>query len=309
MNEKIGRRLKLKDLQALIAVAEMGGIGKAADQLNYSQSAVSKAISNLERVLGRRLLERERKGIELTPYGSALVRCGVAVVDELRKGLADIEFLSDPTAGEVRVGCSEPLSAGLMSMVINRFAQTCPRMTFHVAVSNPADIFQQLRARKLDFAITQIVRPISEELEMQTLYDEPVVIVASMQHPSTRKRRIKLADLVAERWVLPPPQSFISTLLANAFHAEGLNTPRSAVTTHSAYWRVMLVASGRFLTIVPAMMLKAGLKQLPIKALPVELCGNRRPVAIVTLKNRTLSPVAQLFIEQTRATAGMIFKL
>lgn len=310
MNGKIERRLKLKDLQVLIAVAETGGIAKAAVRLNYSQSSVSKAISGLEHALGKLLFERGRKGIELTPYGSALLRCSVVVTDELRRGLADIEFLSDPTAGEVLVGCTEPVSAGLMTVAINRIAQTCPKMTFQVVVSNPAEIFQQLLARKLDLAITQIVRPIGEGLNMELLYDDPVVVVASMKHPLSKKRRITLSDLMNERWVLPPRQSFITTLLADALQAEGYNIPSAAVTTHSAHWRVMLVAGGHFLTIVPAaMVLKAGLKQLAIKTLPIELRGNRRPVAVVTLRNRRLSPAAQLFIEQTHAIAADIARL
>jgi DNA-binding transcriptional LysR family regulator len=310
MDKTVGRRLKLKDLRALVAVAEAGAISKAADQLNCSQSAVSKAISNLERVLGKQLFERGRKGIVLTSCGSVLLRCGVAVLDEVHKGLADVEFLSDPAAGEVRVGCTEPVSAGLMSALINRNAQTFPRMTFHVVVSNPTDIFQHLKARKLDLAITQVVRSIGEELEAQVLYNDLVVVLASASHPICKKRRIGLADLAKERWVLPPDESFISTLLVDTFKAEGLSARLIAVTTHSAYWRVMLVAGGRFLTIVPAAMIsQAGLKQLSIKALPIELSRNQRPVAIVTVRNRTLSPAAKIFAEQTRAIARTMARL
>src|SRR6185503_7079176 len=100
-NDRLARRLKLKDLQTLMAVIEAGGIGKAADRLNYSQPAISKAIASLERTLGRRLFERGRKWIELTPYGDAMIRCGVAVFDDLRKGVEEIDFLADPTAGKV----------------------------------------------------------------------------------------------------------------------------------------------------------------------------------------------------------------
>jgi LysR family pca operon transcriptional activator len=68
-DEKISQRLKLKDLQTFMAVIDAGGIGKAAERLNYSQPAVSKAIASLERTLGKRLFERGRRGIELSPYG------------------------------------------------------------------------------------------------------------------------------------------------------------------------------------------------------------------------------------------------
>jgi DNA-binding transcriptional LysR family regulator len=312
LDGKLARRLKLKDLQTLLAVAEVGGMGKAADRLNYSQPTVSKAIANLERTLGRRLLDRGRNGVELTPYGLALLRCGTAVFDELRRGMADIEFLSDPTAGEVRVGCSEPVSAGIMAAVIDRIAKKYPRVTFQVEVTNPSTVCSDVSERRLDFAITQnfgtqnFGQVVGERLQIETLYDDPVVVVGSVRHKSANKRRLKLRDLADERWALPPPNSFISPLLADAFRAAGLNPPNRAVTAPSAYLRILLAAGGNFLTVVPSIMLDVGLRQLPIKALPIELHRNRRPVAIVTLKDRALSPVAQLFIEHTRAVAKAI---
>jgi LysR family pca operon transcriptional activator len=217
-DEKIGRRLKFKDLQMLMAVAETGGIGKAASRLNYSQPAISKAIAGLEHALGKRLLERGRKGIEFTPYGDALVKCGAAVLDDLRKGFADIEFLSDPTAGTVRVGCTD---AGFVTSVVDQLARRYPRIEFHIDVNHPTAIYDDLRARKLDFAIVQA--PINHEhLQIETLYDDPLVIVSGAGHPAAKKRRIKLADLADESWVLPPGESFASSVLANAFRAQGL---------------------------------------------------------------------------------------
>src|ERR1700755_2644762 len=121
-NDRIGRRLKLRDLQTLIAVTEEAGIGKAAERLHYSQPAVSKAIASLERALGKRLLERGRRGIELTPYGDALLKYGIAVVDNLKKGVEALDSIADPTAGEIHIGCSIPVSMGLVSAVVDRVA-------------------------------------------------------------------------------------------------------------------------------------------------------------------------------------------
>jgi DNA-binding transcriptional LysR family regulator len=300
----MGRRLKLKDLQTLMTVVEAGGIGKAASRLNYSQPAVSKAIASLERTLGKRLLERGRKGIELTPYGDALLKCGVVVFDDLRKGMADIEFLSDPTAGEVRIGCTEPVAAGFISAIINRIARRYPRIVHHVDLSNPTTIYGDLDARRIDFAITTMIGHIDESrYEAEHLYNEPLVIVAGADHPIARRRGLELADLVDEPWTLPLPRSLVFTRLSEAFRANGLSPPCTTMVAPSAFLRIMLVASGHFLTAVPAVMLQVGVKQLSIKRLPIKLPGNRRPVGIVTLKDRALSPVAQLFIEQARAVA------
>src|ERR1700681_1364641 len=109
--DRVGRRLKLRDLHILLAVAKSGTMGKAATELAISQPSVSKAIANAEHAIGLRLLDRGPHGIEPTIYGRALLECGVAVFDELRRGVKALEFLTDPTTGELRIGCSETLAS------------------------------------------------------------------------------------------------------------------------------------------------------------------------------------------------------
>src|ERR1700704_1276129 len=97
--ERVGRRLKLRDLRILMTVVECGTMGKAAERLAISQPVVSKAIADMEHALGVRLLDRSQRGVEPTPYGRALIKRGIAIFDEMRQGIEEIEFLSDPTAG------------------------------------------------------------------------------------------------------------------------------------------------------------------------------------------------------------------
>jgi molybdate transport repressor ModE-like protein len=108
-NDRIGRRIKLSDLHILLAVAQSGSMAKAANELAVSHPVVSRSISELEHTLGVRLLERNPHGVELTEYGHALLNRSHAAFDELRQGVKDIELLSDPTAGEVRIGSTAPL--------------------------------------------------------------------------------------------------------------------------------------------------------------------------------------------------------
>src|SRR6266446_6192222 len=118
LSERIGRRIKLQDVHILMAVVQAGSMGKAARHLNTSQPNVSKSIADLERVLGVRLLDRNRQGVEPTDYGRALLSGGEAVFDELRQTVRKIESLADPAAGEVRIGANPALAAGFTSVVI-----------------------------------------------------------------------------------------------------------------------------------------------------------------------------------------------
>src|SRR2546429_8494798 len=107
--DRIGRRIRLRDLHIVLAVAERGSMAKAAAHLAISHPVVSKTISDLEQTLGVRLFDRNSQGVDLTDYGRAVLKCGVTVFDEMRQGLKQIEFLTDPTSGEIRIGCPEIL--------------------------------------------------------------------------------------------------------------------------------------------------------------------------------------------------------
>src|SRR5262245_28056978 len=103
LDERVLRRVKLRELRILMTVAETGSMGKAAAQLALSQPAVSKAIAEIERTLGVPLLDRAPRGVEPTIYGGAVLKWATAVFDDLRQAAREVEFLANPTAGEIRI--------------------------------------------------------------------------------------------------------------------------------------------------------------------------------------------------------------
>jgi DNA-binding transcriptional LysR family regulator len=155
--DRVGRRLKLRDLHVLLAVAKSGSMGKAAAALAISQPSVSKAIADVEHSLGLRLLDRGPQGIEPTIYGHALLKCGVAVFDELRQGIRELEFLTDPTAGELRIGCSETMAAGFVSAVIDRLSREYPRAVLHLVPADTTTLLnRELRQRTVELVVASI---------------------------------------------------------------------------------------------------------------------------------------------------------
>ena len=138
-SDRIARRIRLHDLQVLMAVVQAGSMNKAANLLNTTQPAVSKTIAELEHTVGVRLLDRHRQGVEPTRHGRVLLDGGVAVFDDLRQTLQNIAFLDDPAAGNIRIGCSPSLAASFVSAVIDRVSRLFPRVTFEL-VSAPGEI-------------------------------------------------------------------------------------------------------------------------------------------------------------------------
>jgi DNA-binding transcriptional LysR family regulator len=299
--ERIERRLKLHELRVLMSVVDGGSMGKAAKSLATSQPAVSRAIADLEYSLGVRLLDRGPQGIVPTPYGRALIRRSVAAFDELRQGVKDIEFLADPTTGEVRIGALIAAATGFLAGAIDRLARRHPRVVCHLITGELAMIYRALEERDVDALITGIPTPLADHLQFEVLYTSSRFVVASTQNPWSRRRRVGLADLMNEPWTLPPPDSPHGAWAADDFRTAGLDVPRATVITYTDIARLALVAKGRFLTIAGATAITGS--HMAIKALPVELASAHTPVGIVTLRNRTLTPVAQLFIDSARELA------
>ncbi len=165
-------------------------------------------------------------------------------------------------------------------------------------------MYRKLRDRNLDLLIARKFGPIDERLEFESLFDDsPYLVAAGARSPWARRRRIELAELVNESWVLPLPSGPIGSVAMEAFRASGLAYPRRTVFVDTAEGRINLLASGRFLTILARSTLRFSTGRPKFKVLPVELPSSPVLVGIVTLKNRTLSPVARLFIEHAREVA------
>jgi DNA-binding transcriptional LysR family regulator len=308
LSDRIGRRMKLQDLHVLVTVMQAGSMGKAAQSLNISQPAVSRSIAELEHALGVRLLDRHRKGIEPTEYGRALLNCGVAVFDDLRQGVKNIEFLADPTTGQVRIGNTLTTASSFIATVIDRLSRRYPRTVFHVVPAGPDILHRELSARSLDLVIARGGGAFKDEqFSFENLYDDTFVVLASAQNPWARRRRIELAELVNEPWTLVTPESLGGAGM-EAFRASGLDYPRATLVSNSVEVRLSLVAAGRFLTMAPSSLSRFRTGRGELKVLPVELPLAIGPVGIVTLKNRTLSPVAKLFIQHAHQAAKPLAK-
>jgi DNA-binding transcriptional LysR family regulator len=307
--QRIGRRLKLRDLHILLAVVQCGSMTRAAKQLSVSNPVVSKAVADLERTLRVRLLDRGPQGIEPTVYGRALLDRGLVAFDELRQAVRTIESLSDPTAGEVKVGSSIAIASSFIPAVVARLIRRFPRICVDLLAGEPSASYRALEERRVDLVVLHMHAPMSgQHLHVETLYEDAYVVAAGAQTAWARRRRIELADLMHEPWALPPADSAVGSIFVEAFLARGLVYPRLAIRTQTMPARAALAATGSFLTIVPSSALKPSAGNRALKALPIDLPNTRRPTAILSLKNRTPSPAARLFIDCAREVAKRLAK-
>jgi DNA-binding transcriptional LysR family regulator len=307
---RIGRRLKLRDLHILSTVVQCGSMAKGAAHLGMSQPAVSEAIASLEDAVRVRLLDRSPRGIEPTIYARALLKRGHVVFDELKQGIRDIEFLADPTIGEVRIGCPESMAAAFVPAIIDQLSRQYPHVVVHVVNAQTAEQgFRELRERSVDLMLGRVLRPVSDDdVNMDVLCEDAFFVVAGARSRWTRRHKITLPELMNEPWVLFPTNSLIASYVAEVLHANGLEPPRESVTSFSLHVRMQLLATGRFLTMMFGSVLRHNAKQWSLKVLPVDLRIPPVPIAIFTLKNRTISPVVELFIEHARTVSKSMTK-
>jgi DNA-binding transcriptional LysR family regulator len=300
--DRIGRRIRLRDLHILLAVAECGSMSKASARLAISHPVVSKTISDLEHSLGVRLFDRNSQGVELTAYGRALLNCGVIVFDEMRQGLKQIEFLANPNSGDLRIGCPEIEIAGVVPAIVEQFSRQYPSVRLQVIHANTSMLqFQELRGRNVELLIGRAPRAfLEEDLAFENLFAEPFVAVAGPSSPWARRRHLELAELIDEPWILPPYDSVPGPFIIEIFRTNNLQPPVPSISTLSPQLTTTLIATGRFVGFLPSSVARSSGGQVGLRILPLKMPVHRLAVDIITIKNRTLSPLAKLFIDCTR---------
>src|SRR5579884_1018160 len=294
--EAVGNRLKLQHLKIVMAVAEWGSMQKAAKHLAISQPVVSKMIADLEDILGVRLFDRSPRGVELTAYGRTLLKRSLAIFDDLRTGVDEIKFMADPAAGQLRFGSTEPLTAGFGAAVMERVWRQYPRVDFRVVQADSATLIEhELPERRIELAVVPLLNvPDDDELETTILFQDRLRVVAGATNRLAKRRRVTLAELIEEPWCLAP--SPLGSLVNEGFRTAGLKAPRIAVTTTTSHLLFRLLESGRFVGHFGDKLLSFNVNRFALKKLPIELPIQPFVVAVITLKNRTISPVAQVFI-------------
>jgi DNA-binding transcriptional LysR family regulator len=193
--------------------------------------------------------------------------------------------------------------------VLDRLSRQYPRLVMQVVLGGTLAQFDDLRERRIDLGVARASgRVPPEDIDHEVLFEDSLVVVAGVENPWTRRRKIDLAELVNEPWTWSSPGTNVDSLVIDSFRANGLRPPRATIYVEDHNMKIKLATTGRFLAVVPASVLRFAVTRGSIKVLPVELPTTHRPSGIITLKNRTLSPPAQLFIKCAREVAKQLAK-
>jgi DNA-binding transcriptional LysR family regulator len=297
----------LKQLRALRGVAESGSFSAAADELNYTQPAISKAIASLEAELGVVLVDRQSRPARLTDAGQALARHTDDVFASLASAQSEIEAIARVDAGTVSVGTFPSAGTTFVVDALCEFRKRHPNVDVSIAEGSvPSSLMRRLRGGEFDVAVVFDYPAAGEDigagLELRHLMDIPFDVALPRGHPLAARRRVRASELADEDWLLPDfgSESPSLRLIGRMCSAAGFE-PRVAFRVNNCQMTLALVAAGEGITMLPRLMLEAHPARVAIRPLSGEVPMER--VAAVRLPARYLTPAAAEFMDALAAAA------
>jgi DNA-binding transcriptional LysR family regulator len=297
--EHAARRVTLRELRLLLAVARSGSIMKAASEIGLTQPALSKAIGELEGTFGVRLFDRSNRGVIVTPQGEILLRRATGIFEELRHAVDELQSLAGADGGELRLGGTPAVCAGLLPHVLGEVMSERPGLRFQVDELESARLAGEVADRSIDLGIGREPPGPTGDLEFEPLFDDRLFIVAGTRHPLASKRSVKLEETALHPWTLPPGDGAVAMHLKAQFRLQGVSLPAAAVTTMSMAVRYELVETHAHLTVLYGSILRFASLRHSVRVLPIDLPAGIA-VGFVRSRNRTLAPSADVFAKAMR---------
>jgi DNA-binding transcriptional LysR family regulator len=290
-------KVSLRQLRAFLAVARLGSFTRAAALLHLTQPALTVQIRQLEQALGVRLLDRTTRSAEPTRVGEELAYALRPLIADLDSVLAGVRDLAARRRGLVHLAALPSVASTLVPAAVARLQARNPgiRVRMREAVTGP--VGEMVRTGAVDLGIGGAVGE-DPELEAEHLFDDPLMAVLPAGHALARSRRLSLEALAGVPLLLPEPDSVLRRLLDHGFAEAGLQVApaQEAVNTGTL---VGMVRAGLGVAVLPStaveLQVASDLVARPIGSPPLA-----RPIALVRLARRTLSPAAEAFVAAFR---------
>ncbi len=299
----IAQRLKTRHLALIVQLDERRSILHAAEATGMTQPAASKLLAEIEATLHVELFTRHPRGVEPTSYGHLLIRHARNVLTELTQAQEELAALRSGVAGHVAIGTVITSATNLVPQAVAELKRRHPRVVVSIDVDFSELLIERLLAGRLDLVIARIHNlPHSAELDYEGLVENPHGVFARAHHPLARKRRVTLADLAAQAWVLPPPGNVLRDRLSVVFAEQGLTLPQQDVETASLPAITSLLRLSDMVSVLADEVVDADVRAGLLTKLPVTLPLRLGAAGIVTRRDRALSPPAQRLLGVLRET-------
>lgn len=301
MLSKLESRLTLRHLNLIVAIADGGSLQAAADAVGLTQSAVTKSLQEAEALVGARLFDRGNRGVAVTAEGAVLVAHARLVLSQLRHAGQELEDLRSGTGGRVAVGVLVSAAVSLLPQAIAAVRARRPNLAIKVLEGTNDVLLPMLRQGELDLVIGRLPAfSVGSDIAEETLCDDYAQIVVRAGHPLLARKGLRLADLIAEPWILPRQETSMRRQIDEAFRIEGVAQPGNCVESVSILTNRALVLRADHLAVWPVQLVRFEADLGLVAPLPIDLPTTRRPIGISTLRAARLSPAADTLIAELR---------
>jgi DNA-binding transcriptional LysR family regulator len=282
--------LNVGRLRVLAEVARRGSFSAAAEELSYTQSAVSQQVATLEAETGMTLLERHARGVRVTPAGEALVEHAEGILARLEAAEAELSAIAGLRAGRLRMASFPTAGATLMPLAIATFRTVYPEIELTLSEGEPEEIAPRLRAGEFDLALLfEFEAPEAglDSLNRVELLQDPMYLALPREHSLAKKSGLRLEDLRSEAWVQTSLQSPCARHVVRSCHAAGFE-PNVSFESDDYQTVQGLVAAGVGVALIPELALSVVREDIVIRALAPRPPG--RQVIAAAPSNARLSP-------------------
>lgn len=302
-------RLDLKQLSRFLAVVEHGSFAKAARRVNLTQQAVAYSIASLEETLGVVLFERDKLGAIPTEHARRLTHHARALLTEAMRATETLHALQSATAGSVRIGVSELLSAQIVPLALARLLARYPDIDVTVREGTSSRIYDLLQKGDIDFMVgaPPVSIPLRDNVEQQLLFEDFDHVAMRTGHPIARLSEPRLADFQALTWVVPQSREEDYQFLCESFLVAALEPPRHVIRSDGLAFGINLLLLTDYVSLTSLWLSpqfmdpnSGGL----FRTYRVQGLDRRRRAFIRLIRSATLSPAAQALIEEIRTAAA-----
>jgi DNA-binding transcriptional LysR family regulator len=281
----------------VLAVQAHGGIGRAAEALGIGQPALTKAVQRVEAQLGMPLFERTTLGMSVTQAGALFLQRAHRIRLEYEDALKEMSGLRTGEQGVLRLGYSPSMPNALVLGACRQLIRERPIARLRLTMRVARELMDLLVAGELDLAIAPLPRQHAEAFRTRELFTDRLAVVADENHPLLRRRKLTLADLVGQSWLLPSAHVLLRQQIDAAFRERGLPTPTLRVETDFGSASLFdLVRGTEMLCIAGAIRDSTTAGLLPI-ALGAQELDLSRHAGVMSRAGAYLSPLAQRMID------------
>jgi DNA-binding transcriptional LysR family regulator len=298
-------RLRMKQLQLLIALDEHKSLHQAAAAMAMTQSAASKALQELEAMLDAPLFERSRSGMRANPFGHCVIRYARLMVTDLGALCQDMAEIRSGRGGHLAVGTIMGAVPDVLVPALEVIQAAQPKLSVDIVEDTSLRLLVLLDDGRLDLVLGRaLVSEQPDRYHYQPIGEEPVSVVVGHAHATPRARSLELADLGGYRWIVYPGHMPMHELLQRELDLAGLSLPANVISTASTFVTVALLQrSDRLVSLLPTSVAELFARQKMLRILPVRLLSRQQTFGVVTRRGGTLSAAARELIGLLRSGA------